>query len=144
MKKILGFFHIFGHNTLTTRAAPTFFTYSGSLQPYLSKGVSYSPNPGREHPQKWPQSWSGSEKPLQNGDFWGYFRILGPKEAPGGSENIKNGLNTPKYPYFDPSPASVLPLGAKWRLGAFLRCVRQNLAIFGQLWGLISRQPQLS
>ena len=30
------------------------------------------------------------------------FGILGPKEAPGRSGNLKNGLGTPKNPYFDP------------------------------------------
>jgi len=30
------------------------------------------------------------------------FGILGPKEAPGGSGNLKNGLGVPKNPYFDP------------------------------------------
>jgi len=30
------------------------------------------------------------------------FGILGPKEAPGRSKNLKNGLGTPDYPYLDP------------------------------------------
>ena len=41
-----------------------FFTYSCSPRAHRSNGVSHSPNPVREPPQKWPQSWSG-------GDFWG-------------------------------------------------------------------------
>ena len=41
------------------------------------------------------------------------FLILGPKEAPVESENIRNGLAMPKNPYFDPSHISEVPLGTK-------------------------------
>ena len=41
------------------------------------------------------------------------FGILGPKEAPGRSGNLKNGLGTAKNPYFDPLPDSLLFRGTK-------------------------------
>ena len=37
------------------------------------------------------------------------FGILGPKEAPRRSKNLKNGLGTPDYPYLDPWPGSLFP-----------------------------------
>ena len=50
------------------------------------------------------------------------FGIFGPKEAPGGSGNLKNGLAMPKNPYFDPSHVYLLPLGAKWWYFVYLSC----------------------
>ena len=50
------------------------------------------------------------------------FGIFGPKEAPGGSGNLKNGLGMPKNPYFDPSHVYLLPLGAKWWYFVYLSC----------------------
>ena len=50
------------------------------------------------------------------------FEILGPKEAPGRSGNLKNGLAMPKNPYFDPSHVYLLPLGAKWWYFVYLSC----------------------
>ena len=84
--------------------------YSCSHQAYSSNGVSYSPNPAGG----WEKMGPKVGPVVKNGDFWGHFQILGPKEAPGGSENIKNGLSTPKNPYLDTSHVSELPLGAKW------------------------------
>ena len=37
------------------------------------------------------------------------FGILGPKEAPRRSKNLKNGLGTPDYPCLDPWPSSLFP-----------------------------------
>ena len=53
-----------------------FLTYSCSHRPYGSNGVSYPPNPDREPPLKWPQSWS--ERDFE--PFWGHF---GPKISTG-------------------------------------------------------------
>ena len=45
------------------------------------------------------------------------FEILGPKEAPGGSENLKNGSGTCDYLYFDPLHTFLVHRGAKrWEL----------------------------
>ena len=41
------------------------------------------------------------------------FEILGPKEAVGGSNNLKNGLCTIDYPYFYPLHASLVLRGPK-------------------------------
>ena len=53
-----------------------FIAYSCSPRAHRSNGVSHSPNPVREPPQKWLQSWSG-------GDFWG-----------------QNGVNPPRTCFF--------------------------------------------
>ena len=47
-----------------------FLTFSCSPGPYRSVGVSYSPNPDREPPQKWAQSW-------EKVNFWPYFSVIG-------------------------------------------------------------------
>ena len=57
-----------------------FIAYSCSPRAHRSNGVSHSPNPVREPPQKWLQSWSG-------GDFWG-----------------QNGVNPPRTCFFTISP----------------------------------------
>ena len=70
------------------------------------------------------------------------FGIFGPKVAPGRSENLINGLGTPKYPYFDPWPASLGPLGEKQvspppfrvTFGAFLTTPPAKKSLSGSNW----------
>ena len=52
---------IFSSGPLALHQPPrdrVFLTYSCSHRPYGSNGVSYSPNPDREPPSKWAQSWA--------------------------------------------------------------------------------------
>ena len=60
------------------------------------------------------------------------FEILGPKEVPGGSENLKNGLGTCNYLYFDPLYTSLVHQG---RNGEKLRFVPFIAFFSGTFWG---------
>ena len=60
------------------------------------------------------------------------FGIWGPKEAPGGSENLKNGLGTCNYLYFDPLYTSLVHQG---RNGEKLRFVPFIAFFSDTFWG---------
>ena len=59
--------------------------YSCSHRAYGSNGVSHSPNPAGG----WEKMGPKVGLVVKNGDFWGHFQILGPKEAPGGLKTSK-------------------------------------------------------
>ena len=75
-----------------------FIAYSCSPRAHRSNGVSHSPNPVREPPQKWLQSWSG-------GDFWG-----------------QNGVNPPRTLFFTISPPEGVQTCVRCLNRGFLGC----------------------